>query len=64
MKNFAPVLIPTLNRFNHFKSCLDSLRKCTYSDQTDLFIALDYPLKENHFEGYYKILNYLNTKIE
>jgi len=59
MDNFAPVLIPTLNRHIHFKRCVESLSKCTHAQKTDLFIALDYPLKESHWEGYEKIKTYI-----
>jgi len=52
MNNYAPVLIPTLNRHVHFKRCVESLSACTYANETDLFIFLDYPLKDNHWEGY------------
>lgn len=61
MNNFAPILIPTLNRFEHFKRCIESLKNCTYSEMTDVWIALDYPSKESHWEGYNKILNYINS---
>lgn len=61
INKFAPVLIPTLNRFEHFSRCVETLAKCTHADKTDLFIALDYPLKESHWEGYRIINNYLNT---
>lgn len=57
IQNFSPVLIITLNRYEHFKSCVISLSKCVNSDKTDLYIALDYPLKESHWEGYNKIQN-------
>jgi len=59
MNNFAPVLIPTLNRHVHFKRCIKSLSKCTHSDKIDLFIALDYPLNETHLEGYKYTEEYL-----
>ena len=59
---FAPVTIPTLCRFDHFKKCLDSLEACVGSAQTDVFIALDYPAKENHWDGYNKINMYLKEK--
>lgn len=52
MNNFAPVLIPTLNRHVHFKRCVESLSACTHADKTDLYIFLDYPLKDNHWDGY------------
>lgn len=62
MKNYAPVLIITLNRFEHFKRCVESLSSCTDADKTDLYIAFDYPAKENHWEGYRRIEDYI-TKI-
>lgn len=53
--NYAPVLIPTLNRYEHFKRCVDTLARCTGADKTDLVIAFDYPAKPEHFEGHNKI---------
>ena len=61
MDNFAPVLIPTLNRHVHFKRCVDSLSACTHADKTDLYVAFDYPLTESHRDGYRKINEYLPT---
>lgn len=58
--NYAPVLIPTLNRIIHFKRCVDSLSRCTEADKTSLYIALDYPLKETHWEGYNQICDYIS----
>ena len=60
VNNFAPVFIPTLCRYEHFKRCVESLAKCTYADKTDLIIALDYPLNDSHWDGYRKIEAYLN----
>lgn len=59
MDNFAPVLIPTLNRNVHFKRCVDSLSVCTNAIETELYIALDYPLNSFHHDGYNKILNFI-----
>lgn len=56
---YAPILIPTLNRYAHFKHCIETLSRCTGAHQTDLFVALDYPAKPEHFEGYEKISEYL-----
>ena len=58
--NVAPVLIPTLNRSKHLKALLDSLSKCNLADQTEVFIAVDYPLKESHWKGYNEILALLD----
>ncbi len=59
----APIMIPTLCRYEHFKSCVESLRRCELSDRTDLYISLDYPLQESHWDGYRKIKDYLETGI-
>lgn len=43
--DYAPVVIPTLNRFDHFKRCLESL------ERVDMLIAkehLDYLERKMH----------------
>ena len=63
--NFAPVIIPTLCRYEHFKECLESLSRCTWAEKTEVYIGLDYPLNESHREGYEKIKCFLyNTNIK
>ena len=37
MNNFAPVLIPTLCRYDHLKRCIESLSACTHAEKTDLY---------------------------
>ena len=59
--NYAPVVIPTLNRFEHFKKCIESLSACTWSEYTDVYVGLDYPNKEHHWDGYKKIETYLSN---
>jgi hypothetical protein len=59
LNSFAPVLICTMNRYKHFKRCVESLAACTHADKTDIFIGLDYPLNETHWEGYKRIKAYL-----
>lgn len=56
---FAPVIIPTLCRYDHFKKCIESLARCTWAESTDVFIGVDYPAKESHWEGYNKICAFL-----
>ena len=58
---FAPVSIPTLCRYEHFKRCIESLSRCTWAEYTDVYVALDYPTKESHWEGYRKIKEYLES---
>jgi hypothetical protein len=57
----APVLIITLDRFEKLKLCLESLGTNQFANQTDLYIALDYPSKPEHFEGYNKIVSLVDT---
>lgn len=59
---YAPVLIPTLNRYEHFCRCLESLEKCTGADKTEVFVALDFPPSEKYRAGWEKIDHYLAEK--
>lgn len=61
VSTFAPVIIPTLCRYEHFRACLESLSRCTWANKTDVFIGLDYPAKESHWNGYNKIKAYLQS---
>lgn len=58
--NYYPIVIPTLCRFEHFKRCIESLLKNTHVEKTELIIGLDYPAKEEHWEGYNKINSYIS----
>ena len=58
---YAPVIIPTLCRYEHFKRCLESLRKCTGAEYTDVYIGIDYPTKDSHWDGYNKICEYVSN---
>ncbi|WP_367270785.1 hypothetical protein [uncultured Eubacterium sp.] len=44
--------------------CIESLRKNSWARYTDVYIALDYPTKEEHTEGYEKILDYLKGEFK
>ena len=58
---YAPVLITTVNRYQHFKECIESLSRCTWADKTDVFVAVDYPPSEKYWEGYNLIKDYLDN---
>ncbi len=49
---YAPVLVLTCNRANHFKRCIESLERNDEAKETDLYIALDYPPNYTYLEGY------------
>lgn len=61
---YAPVLIPTLNRYEHFKRCLESLEHCTGADKTDVYVGLDFPPAEKYADGWKKIDEYLSEKVK
>ena len=61
---FAPVLIPTLCRYDKFVRCFESLNENTWAEFTDLVVALDYPKKPSHKEGYQKIKEYCESIIK
>lgn len=59
---YAPVIIPTLNRNIHFKHCLESLERCSGADNTEVYVALDYPPSDKYNEGWKAIDEYLSEK--
>lgn len=58
---YAPMLIPTMSRDEHFIKCIESLKKNTWAQFTDVYIGLDYPPSEKYMEGYQKICEYLQN---
>lgn len=58
-QSFAPVAIVTLNRKKHLESCINSLKACKYAEETELYVALDYPKFDRHRPGYEEVKAYL-----
>ena len=58
---YAPVLISVYDRINHLKQCIDSLKENPEAKFTDLFVTVDYPLKEEDLPKIQAVLNYLET---
>lgn len=61
-KFYAPVIIVTLDRVEHFKRCLESLEECTGAENTDVYVALDYPPSEKYIAGWEKNNVYISEK--
>lgn len=61
IETFVPIIIPTLNRYEHFKKCVETLSQCKYADKTELVIGLDYPPAERYVDGWKRIKEYLPT---
>jgi len=64
ISTYAPVVIPTLNRFEHFIRCFESLERCTGAENTEVYVALDYPPSEKYKGGWEQISAYLSQKEE
>lgn len=58
---YAPIVIPTLCRFDHLRRSIESLANNSWAKFTDLFICVDYPANESHVEGHKKICAYLRA---
>lgn len=61
---YSPVMIITLNRFEHLKKCIESLKKNKGALETEVYIGVDYPPNEKYRLGYLKIKDFLNQGIE
>lgn len=61
---YAPIGITTLNRFEHLKKVIESLKLCPESIFSDLFISVDYPSEKKYELGYRKICEYLHNGID
>lgn len=60
---YAPVLITTLNRYEHLERLIKSLQKNKWAEFTELYIGVDFPPNEKYREGYEKVCDYLAKKI-
>lgn len=58
-----PVIIATLNRYEHFVRCIESLKKNSKARETELVLGLDYPPSDKYREGYNMIKDYI-TRIQ
>lgn len=60
---YAPILIPTLNRYKHLKECIDSLSQNVIAKETELYISVDYPPNEKYINGHRDVVEYVNQGI-
>lgn len=54
----APVLITVYNRYEHFKNCINSLQKNDLATDTDLYIAIDAPYRNEDIDLNNKIIEF------
>lgn len=58
---YAPIIIPTLNRYEHFERLIESLKRNVGAYKTELVIGLDFPPSKKYENGYNQIQQYLTT---
>lgn len=58
---YAPLMIPTLCRSEHFIRLMESLKKNTWARYTDVIVGVDYPPAEKYVDGWRKICHYLDN---
>lgn len=59
--NYPPIILFTYNRLNTLKLCISSLKKCDYSDVSDLIIYSDAAKKSSDIEKVEIVRNYIKT---
>jgi hypothetical protein len=57
---YAPIIIPTMCRYQHLVRLIESLKVNTWAKYTDVYIGLDYPSSLKYKEGYGQICKYLD----
>lgn len=64
LDQYAAIVIPTLNRYEHFVECIESLLASPCARYTELYVGVDYPPAEKYVEGNQRIKEYLCDGIE
>lgn len=60
---YAPIVIPTLCRFQHIKKLIESLQKNSWAKYTELYIGIDYPPHEQYRDGYDQVCKYFKAGV-
>lgn len=57
---YAPFVVPTLCRSEHFTRMMESLKRNSWACYTDVIVSVDYPPSEKYSKGWKEICNYLD----
>ena len=61
---YAPIIIPTLNRDEHLKRCIESLKRNEWARETEIYISVDYPPNYQYEKGYKRVCEYLSQSFD
>ena len=64
MYKIAPVLILTCNRQKKLEQLVNSLANCELAKETELFISVDYPPRDEYVDGWKKVCSYLELLVQ
>ena len=59
---YAPVIIPTLCRREHFIRLVESLKNNSWAQYTEIFVGLDYPPSDKYRKGWELICKYVEDE--
>lgn len=57
---YAPFVVPTLCRSEHFIRMMESLKRNSWACYTDVIVSVDYPPAEKYRKGWQEICDYLD----
>lgn len=57
---YAPFVVPTLCRSEHFIRMMESLKRNSWACYTDVIVSVDFPPSEKHRKGWQEICDYLD----
>lgn len=58
---YAPFVVPTLCRSEHFIKLMESLKKNSWACYTDVIVSVDFPPSEKYRKGWQEICDYLDN---
>lgn len=58
---YAPIIITTLYRHEHFRRLVESLKRNSWAKYTDVYVSIDYPPAEKYRGGWSKICEYVDS---
>jgi hypothetical protein len=61
VNNFAPIVIPTYNRYEKFKVCMEALSNCADVAKHDIFVFIDGARDAESRKAQNNIMHYLST---
>lgn len=58
---YAPFIVPTLSRSDHFIRMIESLKRNSWACYTDVIVSVDFPPSEEYRKGWQEICDYVDN---